>query len=72
MRISRRSIPNTQSIRRPPERPTRTMRVNDKPYNRPMAMDYENSMDWEDTNRYSPTPVNKKFKIKMQFDVFLN
>jgi len=60
MRIPRRPIPNTQSIRRPPERPTRPMRVNDKPYNRPMAMDYEDSMEWEDTNRYSPTPVMRR------------
>jgi len=27
-----------------------------------MAMDYENSMEWEDTNRYSPAPVNKKYQ----------
>ncbi|XP_026804123.1 uncharacterized protein LOC113547807 isoform X3 [Rhopalosiphum maidis] len=60
MRIPRRPIPNTQSTRRPPERPTRPMRVNDKPYNRPMAMDYEDSMEWEDTNRYSPTPVMRR------------
>ncbi|XP_025193837.1 uncharacterized protein LOC112593581 isoform X2 [Melanaphis sacchari] len=60
VRIPRHPIPNTQSIRRPPERPTRPMRVNDKPYNRPMAMDYEDSMEWEDTNRYSPTPVMRR------------
>jgi len=48
-------------MRRLPDRPTRPMRVNDKPYDRPMAMDYEDSMEWEDTNRYSPTPVNKKY-----------
>ncbi|XP_060864473.1 uncharacterized protein LOC132940757 isoform X2 [Metopolophium dirhodum] len=60
MRMSRRPIQNTQSMRRPPERPTRPMRVNDKPYNRPMAMDYEDSMEWEDTNRYSPTPVMRR------------
>jgi len=59
--MSRRPIQNSQSMRRPPERPTRPMRVNDKPYNRTMAMDYEDSMEWEDTNRYSPTPVNKKY-----------
>lgn len=63
IRIPRRPIPNTQSIRRPSERPTRPMRVNDKPYNRPMAMDYEDSMEWEDTNRYSPAPVNKNYYI---------
>jgi len=62
MKMTRRPIPNTQSMRRPPERSTRPMRVNDKPYNRPMAMDYEDSMEWEDTNRYSPTPVNKKYQ----------
>lgn len=60
MRMSRRPIPNAQSMRRPPERPTRPMRANDKPYNRPMAMDYEDSMEWEDTNRYSPTPVMRR------------
>jgi len=52
------------------------MRINEKPYNRPMAMDYEDSMEWEDTNRYSPAPVIRNTNIKlnttMKFDVFLN
>jgi hypothetical protein len=52
-------------MRQPFERSTRPSRINEKPYSRPMAMDYEDSMDWEETNRYSPTPVNKiHFKLK--------
>lgn len=57
-------MPNTQSIRRPTERSTRPSRVNEKPYSRPMAMDYEDSMEWEETNRYSPSPVNSIFNKK--------
>jgi len=59
VRTTRRPGPNTQSVRRPPERSTRPPRVNEKPYSRPLAMDYEDSMDWEENSRYSPTPVNK-------------
>lgn len=57
-RVSRRPVSNSQSVRRLSERSTRPSRINEKPYSRPMAMDYEDSMEWEDTNRYSPTPVN--------------
>lgn len=60
-RVSRRPISNTHSVRRPPERSTRPSRVNEKPYSRPMAMDYEDSMEWEEPNRYSPTPVSSIF-----------
>ncbi|XP_025411231.1 uncharacterized protein LOC112684120 isoform X2 [Sipha flava] len=60
MRISRRPISNAQSMRQPFERSTRPSRINEKPYSRPMAMDYEDSMDWEETNRYSPTPVMRR------------
>jgi hypothetical protein len=50
---------NAQSIRQPFERSTRPSRINEKPYGRPMAM------DWEENSRYSPTPVNKiNFKLK--------
>lgn len=49
---------NVQSMKRPSERSIRPTRVSEKPYSRPMAMDYEDSMEWEETNRYSPTPVN--------------
>jgi len=59
IRISKRPGPNIQSVRRPSERSLRPTRINEKPYNRPMAMDYEDSMEWEEANRYSPTPVNK-------------
>jgi hypothetical protein len=65
MRLSRRPISNAQSMRQPFERSTRPSRINEKPYNRPMAMDYEDSMNLEETSRYSPTPVNKiHFKLK--------
>lgn len=65
-RTPRRPQSNSQTIRRPLERSTRPIRVNDKPYNRPMAMDYEDSMEWEETNRYSPSPVNKfNFEVKI-------
>lgn len=60
MRTSRRPISNTQTSRRLPERSNRPMRVNEKPYSRPLVMDYDDSMEWEETsNRYSPSPVNK-------------
>lgn len=62
MRTLRRPISNTQTSRRPgpPERSNRPMRVNEKPYSRPMVIDYDDSMEWEETNnRYSPSPVNK-------------
>lgn len=59
-RIARRPVTNTQTMRRPSEHPIRHTRVNEKPYHRPMAaMDFEESMDWDDINRYSPSPVNK-------------
>ncbi|XP_025410798.1 uncharacterized protein LOC112683845 isoform X2 [Sipha flava] len=60
MRLSRRPISNAQSMRQPFERSTRPSRINEKPYNRPMAMDYEDSMDWEETSRYSPTPIMRR------------
>ncbi|KAL4083986.1 hypothetical protein QTP88_029302 [Uroleucon formosanum] len=59
-RMSRHPIQNTQSVRRQSDRPTKPMKVNDKPYNKPIAMDYEDSMEWEDTNRFSPTPVMRR------------
>lgn len=59
-RPSRRPGPNVQSVRRPLERSTRPTRINEKPYSRPMAMDYEDTMEWEETNRYSPTPVTRR------------
>lgn len=59
-RMARRPVSNSQTIRRLSERPIRSTRVNDKPYHRPMAaMDFEDTMDWEEPNRYSPSPVNK-------------
>ncbi|XP_025419501.1 uncharacterized protein LOC112689845 [Sipha flava] len=54
MRISRRPMSNAQSIRQPFERSTRPSRINEKPYGRPMAM------DWEENSRYSPTPVMRR------------
>jgi len=57
-RISRRPVSNAQPMRRPVERSIRPTRVHEKPYSRPIAMDYEDSMEWDETNRYSPTPVN--------------
>lgn len=57
-RVPRRPNVNQQPMRRPSERSTRPTRVHEKPYNRPMAMDYEDQMDWEEPSRYSPTPVN--------------
>jgi len=57
-RISRRPVSNAQPLRRPSERSMRPTRANEKPYIRPLAMDYEDTMDWEETNRYSPAPVN--------------
>lgn len=53
----RRPVSNAQPVRRPSERSMRPTRVNEKPYSRPMAMDYEDSMEWEENSRYSPTPV---------------
>lgn len=64
--MSRHPIQNTQSVRRQSDRPTKPMKVNDKPYNKPIAMDYEDSMEWEDTNRYSPTPVNKEYLYEIK------
>lgn len=69
MRISRRPISNAQTMRQPSERSVRPSRINEKPYSRPMAMDYEDSMDWEETSRYSPTPVNK-IHFKLQFSIY--
>lgn len=57
-RSSRRPVSNAQPLRRPSERSMRPNRGNEKPYMRPLAMDYEDSMEWEDSNRYSPAPVN--------------
>lgn len=56
-RVPRRPISNPQPLRRPSEHSMRPMRDNEKPYSRPIAMDFEDSMEWEDTNRYSPAPV---------------
>lgn len=60
VRMTRRPGPNTQSVRRPPERSIRPTRVNEKPYSRPLATDYEDSMEWEENSRYSPTPVTRR------------
>lgn len=57
--------PNVQSVRRPLEHSMRSTRINEKPYSRPMAMDYEDNMEWEETNRYSPTPVNNAINLKL-------
>ncbi|VVC41529.1 Hypothetical protein CINCED_3A006600 [Cinara cedri] len=60
-RMPRNPVSNSQTIRRPSDRPIRTMRVNDKPYHRPMAaMDFEDAMDWEEPNRYSPSPLMRR------------
>jgi hypothetical protein len=68
MRISRRPTSNAQSMRQPFEFSTRSSIINEKPYSRSMAMDYEDSMDWGETSRYSPTQVNKiHFKLKFSF-----
>ncbi|XP_050520428.1 uncharacterized protein LOC126893921 [Daktulosphaira vitifoliae] len=59
-RTPRRPIPNTSGLRRPVDRSTRSTRINEKPYSRPMAMDYDDSMEWEENSRYSPTPVLRR------------
>jgi ribosomal protein S26 len=63
MQISRRSISNAQSMRQHFESSTRPSRINQKPFNRPMTM------DWEETSRYSSTPVNK-IHFKLKFSVY--
>ncbi|XP_025413386.1 polymerase delta-interacting protein 3-like [Sipha flava] len=60
MRISRRPTSNAQSMRQPFEFSTRSSIINEKPYSRSMAMDYEDSMDWGETSRYSPTQVMRR------------
>ncbi|XP_025416856.1 uncharacterized protein LOC112688051 [Sipha flava] len=57
MQISRRSISNAQSMRQHFESSTRPSRINQKPYNRPMTM------DWKETSRYSSTPVMRRRNI---------
>jgi hypothetical protein len=59
MKISRRPISNGQSMRQPLQR-SRHSRINKKPYTRPIE-----TRNWEETSRYSSTPVNKiHFKLK--------
>lgn len=70
MRPQRRPpMSSMQSMKRPSERSTRPSRINEKPYSRPMAMDYEDAMEWEETSRYSPTPVHKVIWFRCRFFV---
>lgn len=67
MRTQRQPNINAQTIKRPSERSARPSRIHEKPYSRPMAMDYDDSMEWEEANRYSPSPVNKLKQNNYQF-----
>lgn len=67
-RVSRRPVSSPQPLRRPSEHSMRPTRVNEKPYSRPIAMDFEDSMEWEDTNRYSPAPVMRRNMGNSAFD----